>query len=196
MLVDNFVKLSRRSRNSVFAASTIIVAITLYSWIVTPHTSYLYAAQRYKYAINSIAVRNKTITEAVSKKAEELVKLRKKTNSLQNTLFSVSQAKEFFSDLQAISTQAGCIVHSLNFSELQMGSETASGLSSQRAILSVVGMYDDITMLLERLLKRSQKVYMQSVRMRSMEGNLAQIRCDITIMIYIIKDIELGQSNE
>ena len=51
MIIGNFAKLNRSTRDSVFAALIVIAAIAMYNWIVAPHVDYLFAAQQYEFAI-------------------------------------------------------------------------------------------------------------------------------------------------
>ena len=61
MLTDNLAKLNRSSRNSIFAALIVIAGVAMYNWIVSPHVTYLYAAQKYDSAMDKIVEKNKAI---------------------------------------------------------------------------------------------------------------------------------------
>ncbi len=115
MLIDNLAKLSRSSRNAVFAAMVIIAAVATYNWIVAPHTAYLFAARRYESIVGDIIEKNKTIGIMVDTRRKKLEELREQFAQVQSTLFTANKAKEFFSDLQTISEETGCAVYSLNF---------------------------------------------------------------------------------
>ena len=105
------------------------------------------------------------------------------------------KAKEFFSDLQVISEQAGCAVYSLNLSQENKGPKkhslsNASGIVTQSAMLSVIGTYGDLVKLVEKLQSRPQKVWLDSFKMTNLDDSSGQIRCDITITICTIQDKE------
>jgi len=195
MLVDDIAKLNRSSRNAVSVALVIIAAIAMYNWTVTPHTTYLFAAQRYEASIDNVAEESKLIREKVKTKKKKLQELREEFAELQSILFTPDKATEFFSDLQPISEEAGCTVHSLNFVTggpvLEGGeSENPLGIVANSAMLSVVGIYGNVIKLVERLQARTQKVWIDSVRMEAIGGNPDQLRCNMTITIYTIEDRE------
>jgi len=196
MLVDNLTKLSRSSRNAVSASLILIAALAMYNWIVAPRTNYLSAAQRYKFVIDNVVKKNKTIDNRVNIRKKKLQELREQSAQLQGTLFTSDQAREFFSDLQAISEETGCIVYSVNLitnnpnpnkdGQLQ----GTAGIVTKSAVLSVVGVYKNITRLIERLQSRTQKVWIDSVNVRTLNNNSDRPRCDITITICAFTDKE------
>ena len=195
MLIEDFAKLNRSRRNGVSAALVIIVAIAMYNWTVAPHTTYLFAAHRYEAAIDSLAKESKVVSGKVKIKKKELQELREQFTELQNILFTPDTATEFFSDLQPISEEVGCVVYSLSFAtggQVLKGeeSESALGIVANSAMLSVVGIYGNIIKLVERLQARTQTVWIGSVRMEAFGNNPVQIKCDMTVVIYTIEDKE------
>lgn len=195
MLINYLAKLSRSSRNAVSAALIIIMAIAMYNWAIAPHTNYLFAAQRYESVMGNIAEECKVIHETVKSKREKLQKLREQFAELQSALFTPNKAKEFFSDLQVLSEEAGCTLYSLDFAadnpdfEGKQASDALS-IAAKRAMLGVVGTYSNVIKLVERLGVRTQKVWIDSVKMEALNDDAAQLKCDITITIYTIKDKE------
>jgi len=195
MLIDNLAKFNRSSRNAVSAALLIIAAIAMYNWTVAPHTTYLFAAQRYESAIDNVAKESKAIGETVKIKKKKLQELRERFAEIQSTLFTPDKGKEFFSDLEVISEEAGCTVYSLNFVTgkpvlKSEQSENPLGMVANSAMLSVVGIYGNIAKLVERLQARTQKVWIDSVRMEALGDDIAEVKCDMTITIYTIQDKE------
>jgi len=196
MLVDNLVKLSRSSRNAVSASLVLIAAIAMYNWIVAPRADYLSAAQQYESAMEKVVNKNKTIVNKVKIKKKKLQELNEQSAQLQSTLFTPEQAREFFSDLQAISEETGCIVYSINLITNKQNPnkdgqlQDTAGIVTKSAVLSVVGVYRNITKLIERLQSRTQKVWIDSVRLRSLDNRSDQPRCDITITICALTDKE------
>jgi len=193
MLIDNFAKLNHSSRNVISAALVITVAVAAYGQIVAPHTTYLFAAQRYESVIGNVAEKNKAISDTVEDKKKQLQELREQLVQLQSELFTSDEVKEFFSDLQPICEQTGCTLYALNFitseSDRQdQQSEDASGIVAKSAVLSVIGEYENITKLVKRLQIRTQKVWISSVVMETISGDSPQIRCGITITVYTIQD--------
>ena len=102
MLIDNLAKLNSRSRNAISAALIVITTIVLYGRLVTPHVMYLYATQEYGYVLSDMIKTGKIVKSAVEIKKKKLKELGGRFAYLQNALFSVKEAKEFFSDIQAI----------------------------------------------------------------------------------------------
>jgi hypothetical protein len=196
MLVDNLAKLSRSSRNAVSASLILIAALAMYNWIVAPRAKYLSAAQRYELVMDNMVKKNKTIDNRVNIKKKKLQELREQSAQLQSTLFTFDQAREFFSDLQAISEQTGCIVYSINLitnnpSPNKDGQlQDTAGIVIKSAVLSVVGVYKNITKLIERLQSRTQKVWIDSVKVQALNNNSDRPRCDITITICALTDKE------
>lgn len=195
MLIDSLAKLNSNSRNAISAVLVVIVAIAVYNWIVAPHVTHLSAVQRYESVVDDVVKKNKILSSAVSTKKKKLEQLHEQFAQLQGSLFMIDQAKEFFSDLQAISVQAGCTVYSLNLVTSEQNSqdgqaETTSGIVTKSAVLGVIGAYGDIIKLMEKLQAREQKVWIDSVRMTSLDDASDQLKCDITVTICTIQDKE------
>lgn len=191
MLIDNLAQMNRSSRTAISAALIIIATIAMYNWIVAPHATYLFAAQRYEYIVDDIAKKSRVIRSTIEIRERKLQELREQLAKLQTTLFGHDKAKEFFSDLQAISEQAGCTVYSLDFTESgRRQSEDKSGIVAKGVVLSIIGVYGNIIRLVERLQARTQKVWINSVNMESLNDDSAQLKCNITITIYTIQDKE------
>ena len=195
MLFSNLTKSNRLSRNTFFAALFLIAAIAMYRWIVAPHTTYLFAAQQYESIVDNTVKKNKVISNTLKVKKKKLEELHQQFDQLQSTLFTLDEVKKFFSDLEAISEETDCAVYSLNFVTGQSGSkrkqsENTSGIVSNRAMLSVVGLYGSIIRLVERLRAGNKKVWIDSVRMENLRDDSPLLKCDMTITIYAIKDQE------
>jgi len=195
VLIDNVAKLNSGSRNAISAVLVIITTIVLYNLVVAPHVVYLSSAKQYETVLSELVNTSKVIRSAVGIKKKKLKELSGQFANLQNALFTVKEAKEFFSDLQAVSEQAGCAVYSLNFvtggQRSEAGqSEDASGIAANSAVLSVIGGYNDLVKLLERLKARPQKVFIDSFKMAGHNDGSGRLRCDMTVKIYTIQDKE------
>ncbi len=195
MLIDNLAKSSRSSRNTVSAALIIIAVIAMYNWTVAPQAKYMLAAQRHQFVVGGVAMQNKVIGRKVGAKKEKLKGLQERFNQLRSTLFTPEQAKQFFSDLQAISEESGCVVYSLNIVSSKPESENersqdASDIVPKSATLSVVGVYENIMKLMEKLQVRTQEVWVDSFRIKLFDYESAQPGCDITITVYTVEDEE------
>jgi hypothetical protein len=195
VLIDNLVKLNSSSRNAISAAFILIAAIAMYSWMVAPHVNYLFAVQRYEPVVDDIDKQNEAISDKIKAKQKKVEEIKQKFTKIQGALFTAEKAEEFFSDLQAISEEAGCIVNSVNLITKEKirddkQSEYTSSILPKSAILSVVGLYGDIVRLLERLQLRTQKVWIDSIVMKSISEESDRLRCDIAITVHTFKDKE------
>ena len=195
MSFKNLAKLKRSTRNATSASLIVIASLAMYSWIVAPHTTYLSTAQGYESVMSNLTKKNKLISNNVKVKREELQKLHEQSAQLQSTLFTSDKAREFFSDLQAISEETRCMVYSLNLisnkpNPKDKQAEDSSGVATESAVLSVVGVYKDIASLIKRLQSRTQKVWIDSIKVLTLEYSSDRPRCDITITICVITDKE------
>jgi hypothetical protein len=200
MFVDDLAKLSHRSRKAVSAALIVITAIALYNWIVTPHVSYLRAAQRYESAVRNIVGASKDISSAVRIKKDKLQQLREQSAQLQSALFRSAKAREFFSDLRPLCEEADCTVHSLRLDAPGQGirgkpagagkPENLLGIVANRATLSITGLYGNVIRLMERLQMRAEKVRIESLSMQVSDDKSDRIECDMTIIIYSVQNEE------
>ncbi len=189
MLINYIAKLGNPARNATSASLIFIAAVAMYRWTITPQSGYLGAAKGYESAMNKIIEQSKITSIQVEGKRKELQALLESSTQLQSSLFTGDQAKEFFSDLQIISEQAGCAVQSTHFTTGKSGSENEHlGIESKSANVSVVGVYQDIEKLIGRLQARTQKVWIDSVRMRTLDENSDRIICDLTVTICQIKE--------
>ena len=195
MLIDNFAKLGRPLRGTVLAALIIIGAIAMYNWTVAPHTSCLFAVQRCESAISKVTSESEVIHSAIKIKQNNLEKLQTQFVEFQNTFFTPGQAKEFFSDLQAISEEVGCAVYSLNFTTNEAvskgkKSDGVSEIVAQSAMLSIVGVYSRVAELMQKFQMRTQKVWIDSVRMEAISEDSPELKCDLKITIYTVNNEE------
>ena len=189
MLVDNVARLGNSTRNATSAALIVIAAFAMYNWIVTPQTTYLSSAKGYESAMDKIIEQNKTIELQVGAKKKQLQQLRENSAQLQSVLFTPDKAKEFFSDLQVISEQAGCTVHSTNLIADKRDNENEHlGVVTRSASLSIVGSYKDMVKLIERLQARTEKVWIDEIGVQLLDSNSDKARCDLTVTICQIMD--------
>ena len=191
MLVKYLVKANRSTRHAVSASLIVIAILAMYNWLVAPHIAYLSVVHGYESVMTKLVNKNKIIGNQVKIKTKKLQELQEKSAQFQSTLFTPDKAREFFSDLQAISEQTGCMVHSINMiknNPNKKESENSSGIVTKSAVLSVVGLYKDIPRLIQRLQSRSQKVWIDSIKVLTVEYNSDRPRCDITITICEIQD--------
>jgi cell division protein ZapA (FtsZ GTPase activity inhibitor) len=195
MLIDNLANLKRSTRNIVFTALIIIATIAMYDWIVAPHVTCLSASQRYDSVVSKAVEKNEAVARDVATKTKRLEELYRQLAESRSTLFTPDEAKAFFSDLQAVSEETGCTVHSLNLvvsgpssGNKQKQSEDTSGIVANSATLTVSGQYNSIIRLVEKLQNHAKRIWMNSFKMETIDFGSAQLKCDMTITIYTIQD--------
>ncbi len=195
MLLENWTKSARSSKNVVLAALALIGVIAVYNWIVAPHANYLMAAQRYKSAIDVLAKKNEIISKNVIVKKKELEKLQDEFEQVHTSLFDPIGAKEFFSDIEVMAEDTNCIIHSLNVSQTGPArkadqSKASSYIAANHATLSVVGNYRNIVALMSKLQGRLEQVRIDSASIKLIGSNSNRLKCDITITVYIMQNKE------
>jgi len=191
MLIRHIAKTNRSTRHAVSASLIVIALLAMYHWLIAPHAAYLSVVHGYESAMSNLVNKNNLITSKVKVKRKKLKDLQEKSAQLQSTLFTYDKAREFFSDLQAISQQTGCIVQSLNMiknNPNEKQSENTTGILTRSAELSVAGLYKDIPRLIQRLQARTQKVWIDSIKIMTVEYNSDRPRCDLTITICEMQD--------
>jgi len=195
VLIDNLAKLNRSSRNAVFAGLVIIAAIAMFNRIAAPHLTCLFAAQQYESVLGNVVKKNKVIHNTIKVKKKKLEESREQFALLKSTLFTPNEAKKFLSDLEVTAKETNCVVNSLNFGAGEPVLENkqnkdASGISANHAMLVVIGVYDNIIRLVEKLQMRTRGVWIDSLKMEALDGDFTRLKCDMTITIYTIQNKE------
>ena len=191
MLLKRWIKPVGSQQNVIFASLMIIGAIGVCNWIITPHRNYLQAAQKYEAAADNLTKKKQTIGNNLKIRKKELVSLEEKLNSGFEMLFEPFEAKEFFNNIQAVSEEAGCIMHSVAFTQ----ADSESGIKDPNANvqittkgvkLIVLGGYDNITALMNKLQENSKCVRIESVKIYSDSSFPGYLKCDMSVTIYIV----------
>ncbi len=191
MVFKHLVKSSHSTRHIASVSLVLIALLAMYGRFIEPHMDYLAKVQGYEAVTNKFVNKSKFINKKVEIQRKKLQELQEKSALLESTLFTQEKAREFFSDLQAICEQTGCIVQSVNMlkknpKDKQL--EETSGIVTKSALLSVVGLYQDIPRLIKRLQARSQKVWIDSIKVLTLDYRSDRPRCDIIITICEIQD--------
>jgi len=195
MLSEKWTKSVRSSRSVVLTALVLIGAIAAYNWIVAPHKDYLLAAQRYDLVAGTLAKRSQIITSNVAAKEKQLEKLQGKFSHIHTSLFDPLGARKFFSQLQTVSEETGCIMYSLKFLPANPAIsakrlKAGTYITANRAALSVIGDFGNILALMNKLQDRSEQVRIDAVNIKLIRKNAEQLKFDMTITIYVMQDEE------
>lgn len=197
MLINNLTKLNKPSKNAISAALIITAAVAMYNWILAPHVAYLFAVQRYEPVVGNIASENEALCKQLDDKRKQVDQLRQRFAQLSGTIFTPSQARQFLANLQDISEKAGCTVTSMSFSQDLPGPVIKQGqdmllVVSKGATIGLLASYNNLVALLESLEKQTQKVWMDSLAMETLETDSERLKATISITIYSIKNKELA----
>jgi hypothetical protein len=195
-LLNSYTKLTYSSKNAVLVVACCIAAIAFYNHFVAPHRNCLRAAQTYETLAGTLDRKNRIIAGYVKNKKKELQQLQHKSQLLDASLFDGVKAKQFFSGIQAAAEQTNCIVNSLKFPQdrkRDSASRPSQAVEASRMTLSVTGGYRNIVALINKLQDRPERVWIDSLRIKSTASGL--LRCNMTITIYVMPNKE-GPAND
>jgi Tfp pilus assembly protein PilO len=191
MLSKRWIKPVSSQQNVIIATLVIIGMIGLYNRVITPHRNYLQAAQKYEAAADNLTKKKQTIANNLKIREKELVGLEEQLNSGFEMLFEPFEAKEFFNNIQAVSEEAGCIMYSLTFTQADSESVTNDPnanihITTKGAKLTILGGYDNITALTNKLQENSKCVRIESVKIYSDSSFPDYLKCEMSVTIYIM----------
>ena len=190
MLSKRWIKPVSSQQNVIIATLVIIGMIGLYNRVITPHRNYLQAAQKFEAAADNLTKKKQTIANNLKIRKKELAGLEEQLNSGFEMLFESIEAKEFFNNIQAVSEETGCIMYSLTFSQ----TDSESGINDPNANIhittkgakvTILGGYDNITALMNKLQENSKCVRIESVKIYSDSSFPDYLKCEMSVTIYI-----------
>jgi hypothetical protein len=191
MQIGNLTKVNQNSRRAVLATLILIAAAAMYNWFVAPHTNRVLATQRYADTIDALAEERESLLKITASKKKKLRELHEQMGELHELFFTDQQAKEFFSDLQAVSVEEDCRPLSILIDVERPGSspriEKNSYIRAHTVQMSVMGSYDSIVSLIARLLGRTQFVSMDSLEMEAFDEDFSQIKCTMILTIHMLQ---------
>lgn len=183
------------TRNIIPTSLVLIGAVAFYNWLVAPHRNYLQAAERYELVKTDLEKKNHIINDTLKIKREKVEKLQEKLEQTYTLLFAPIEAREFLSSIQTVVDSTDCTVDSLQFltaDSVSKGerSEKNSYIITQRAKLSVIGRYGNITLLMNKLQNRPEQVRIDDVTIKSIRNNSGQLKCSMDITIHVMLNKE------
>lgn len=181
MFLDEFAKLSKASHYTISAALLTITVIAIYNWVISPHTRYLSAAQKYEQVLDERSKTNKIILNNLKIKKTRLEQLKQKLANLNKLAFTEKEAKNFWSNLEQITEEAGCYFNSLTIFESKQKSGTL--FTTESVSLSITGNYSGITEVIDKINSNPHKVWFDSLQLQTIQQS-SVIQCDMTITIY------------
>lgn len=196
MLMDKVGKINTNTKIFVSVSTVMLVAIAMYNWAISPQTSYLQAAQRYETMMSDAGEKTTVIKNGIDDKKKELERLHEEIAATKDSFFTLKTSREFFSDIDPISNQSGCMIESLTFmpsSKVSSDEDTEmdSGISEKRAALVFTGRYENIIKFLRRLSGYSQQIMVNDLVIESLRSGEKRLVCHMTITIYLIEEKEI-----
>jgi len=195
MLPENWKELAQSSRNAVFATFVLIAMIAAYNWIIAPHRNYLRASQQRESVTNHLTKKVQLVRNNLKIKTKQLERMEEQFSLIRSRFFDLDEARSFLSDIQTLTTQANCTLSSMDFSPVKSQfkgtrSEADGGITANRAKLTIAGRYKNLVALIDKLQARPQWVLVDTISIASIPEDPGQLRCEASIMIYVIHDEE------
>jgi Tfp pilus assembly protein PilO len=167
-----------------------------YNWIVSPLTTYLHASQLHETVMSSARQRAVMIESQMRMKQEELERAENEMFELQSRFFTAKRAKEFFLDLEPISVETGCDVHSFEFvknKRKRKGDvDNSYGVIAKSAEIGFTGGYDNIIQFLKRLGSCPERFSINKINIESAGDNRqGNLMCQMTITVYTLQEKEI-----
>jgi hypothetical protein len=175
------------------AAIAVVASVGLYRWILAPYHGQLLAAQRYESALDGALNKSGVLGTTLEKKKAELDELTKKSERLRNEVFTVNEVSEFFASLPNTVGLAGCALQSVSEipdsrSDSQNQPEDGSNVVARKAVVIIVGGYNNIIEFLKKLQTSQRKVWIETVRMDA--GTNGKLKCQAVLTLYCINRVE------
>jgi len=191
MLSKRWIKPVSSQQNVILVSLVIIGAIGVYNWVIAPHRNYLQAAQKYQNVTDNLTKKKQTIRNNLQIRKKEIDKLDAQLHSGFEMCFELVEAKEFFNNFQAVSEKSGCIMYSLTFTQADSesganNSNLNNSIFNKGARLTVLGSYGNITAFMNTLQENSKCVRIDSIRIYSDSSFPDHLKCDMSVIIYII----------
>jgi hypothetical protein len=195
MELEILAKVNPTSRRVVLGASILIAAAAAYNWMVVPEASQVLAVQRYKDTLDEVAKKKESLQNITAKKKEKLKKLHEQLGELRGVFFTELQAREFLSDLQAISVEEGCMPFSIVMDPKKAGSnrpdkQNVSGIRTHTVQVGVTGLFGNVVSLITRLQERPQKVLIDSLELEALEEDSSALKCVACLTIHTFQGEE------
>lgn len=177
------------------ATLILIAAAAMYNWTVAPHTNNVLATQQYIDTLDTVAEKRDALQKITDVKKKKLKELHGQMGELKGLFFTNQQATEFFSDLQAVSIEQNCRPLSIVRNPKRPGSgpEHQQDLYIQTHTVEMVvtGSYGEVVSLITRLLRRPQKVSIDSLEMEAFDEDFSKLKCMIIVTIHTLQSEEV-----
>ncbi len=188
--------MSKESKRHALSIALIVIGVAaMYNWILSPQVGYLRAVQRYQPVVDEIAEKTGTIGGSLDKKRQQLRTLQRELAEARDGIFTQEEAGMFLGNLQSFVEQTGCKVAGADFTpndgtrQPREAKELAPVVTSQ-VDLTVVGQYDQVIALLERLQGNRKKVCVDSCALKLADVRSGRLECKLILILHALSGKE------
>lgn len=198
--VDRVILTEGSKRNALSIALVVVGAAAMYNWILSPQVGYLLAVQRYQPVADEIAARTGRIGGALDEKRRQWRTLQQELAETRDRFFTREEARVFLGNLQSFVERTGCTVAAADSTSddrtvQPRGSEGPAPVAASQVDLTVVGQYDQIIMLLERLQSNRKRIWVDSCALKLSDVRSGRLECKLILILHALSDKE-GHVNE
>ncbi len=190
MSADRNSRVGRPMRRAWPAALLIIGAIALCNWVAGPYLGYLRAVQQLKPVVGQMAEEKNRIHGNLGPKLRQMRTMERELADIRAGLFRSGEAGEFVRNLPALVEQTGCTIVLAGFAGGAAGparpADEPDTLEVSHANLTVLGQYEQLIALLERLQDHRRKVWVDSCRVERLDAGSGLCRCRMAVTIYAL----------
>ncbi|MHC4842587.1 MAG: hypothetical protein ACYTEE_02180 [Planctomycetota bacterium] len=191
MIKENIIKTKYSRLNVMYIALVLIGIIAIYNWTIAPHKNYIQAAQRCEKITCELEKKNQIELNNLKKQRKELKSLQEKLSDTNKILFTPKTIEEFVDVIPSIVESCGCTVEQFSLSSEKTSkknkkSKDDTGIYTKNARLIISGDYPGIYRSISEIQNRTQKVYVDEVKMYPANTKKTQLKCDIKIFAHVI----------
>jgi len=193
--VDRTIMAKGSKRNAISVALIVIGAAAMYNWTLSPQVGYLRAVQRYQPVVDEMAEETGRIGGTLDAKRQQLRTMQRELAEARGSLFTREEARVFLGNLQSFVEQTGCKVAVVAFTsddrtEQPPGSGGPASVVTSQVNLTVVGQYDQIVMLLDRLQNNRKKIWVDSCALTLSDMRSGRLECKLILILHALSDKE------
>ena len=182
-------------RNALSIALIAVGAAAMYNWMLSPQVGYLRAVQRYQPVVDEMAEKTGEIGKTLDEKRRQLRTLQSELAETRDHFFAREEAGVFLGNLQSFVEQTGCKVAA---ADLAPAGRTGPPRESQELApvvisqvdLTVLGQYDQIISLLERLQDNRRKIRVDSCDLKLSDVRSGRLECKLKLVLHALSDKE------